>query len=192
MENWYDYQDNNINDFIKNYRESLLAQRDSNLKQLQQQRRNYMGSIMGAANRRGMLYSNFPQRDKINYDTNTYNPAVVKNQTSYQTGLDTLRNNAVTLWNKIQSYNESTNDLNNYGITGSNSGGNNNTGTNTNTNTNNNNTTSTNTGNTSTNNSKSNTTASSAQSNNGLTVWDWLGGLSNPLLYFVGKGTHLF
>lgn len=119
MEDWYDYQDNNINDFIKSYRESLKAQRDANLKQLQQQRRNYMGSIMGAANRRGVLYSNFPQRDKINYDVNTYNPAMIKNQTAYQTGLDTLRNNAVNLWNKIKAYDESISDLNNYGISGS-------------------------------------------------------------------------
>ena len=116
MENWYDYQDNDINEFIKNYRESLKAQRDANMKNLQQQRRNYMSAIMGGANRRGMMYSNFPQRDKIKYDANTYNPAVINAQTSYQTGLDTLRNNAISLWNKIKAYDEGISDLNNYGI----------------------------------------------------------------------------
>lgn len=119
MENWYDYQGNNINNFIKAYRESLEAQRDANLKKLQQQRKAYHTSLMGAANRRGMMYSNFPQRDKINYDANSYAPAVAANQTSYQTGLDTLRNNAVSLWNKIKAYDESISDLNKYGVTSS-------------------------------------------------------------------------
>ena len=112
MDDLYDYQGNNIGDFIKAYRESLQAQRDSNIKQLNQARKNYFGSIMGSANRRGMMYSNFPQRDKLRYDTEVYNPNLVKVQTSYQTGLDTLRNNAVSLWNKIKSYNEATSDLN--------------------------------------------------------------------------------
>ena len=116
MDNWQDYQGNSVSDFIKAYRDSLKAQRDANNKQLQQNRRNYFASIMGAANRRGMMYSNFPQRDKIRYDTETYNPALVKNQTSYQTGLDTLRNNAITLWNKLKQYDEAINDLNNYGV----------------------------------------------------------------------------
>lgn len=112
MDNWYDYQGNNIGDFIKAYRESLQAQRDSNIKQLNQTRRNYNASIMGAANRRGMMYSNFPQREKISYNANTYMPNLVKVQSSYQTGLDTLRNNAISLWNKIKSYDEATSDLN--------------------------------------------------------------------------------
>ena len=116
MDNWYDYQGNNVGDFIKAYRESLEAQRASNQKQLEQNKRNYYTSIMGAANRRGMMYSNFPQRDKIKYDVGTYMPYVVKNQQSYQTGLDTLRNNAISLWNKIKTYDEAISDLNNYGI----------------------------------------------------------------------------
>ena len=112
MDNWQDYQGNSISDFIKAYRDSLKAQRDANNKQLQQNRRNYYASIMGSANRRGMMYSNFPQREKLAYDVSTYTPALVKNQTSYQTGLDTLRNNAVNLWNKIQAYNEAISDYN--------------------------------------------------------------------------------
>lgn len=116
MDNWYDYQGNNVGDFIKAYRDSLQAQRDANLKQLEQARRTYFSSIMGSANRRGMMYSNFPQRDKIRYDTNTHNPAMIKNQQSYQTGLDALRNNAISLWNKLKAYDESISDLNSYGI----------------------------------------------------------------------------
>lgn len=121
MDNWKDYQGNDINVFIKNYRDSLKAQRDSNLKQLQQNKRNYFASIMGAANRRGMMYSNFPQRDKIKYDVGTYMPAMVQNQQNYQTGLDALRNNAVNLWNKLKSYDEAISDLDKYGITSSSS-----------------------------------------------------------------------
>ena len=116
MDNWYDYQGNNISEFIKAYRDSLKAQRDSANKQLLQARKNYQSSLMGAANRRGMMYSNFPQRDKLRYDTETYNPSLVKNQTSYQTGQDTRRNNAVDLWTKIKTYNENISDLDSYGL----------------------------------------------------------------------------
>lgn len=119
MENFYDYQNNDLNEFIRNYRNALQAQRDSANKQLEQQRRNYYTSIMGAANKRGALYSNFPARDKIKYDTNTYYPARIKAQTSYQSGLDALRNNAVNLWNQIKSYEEAADDLSKYGITSS-------------------------------------------------------------------------
>ena len=111
MQDFYDYQGNNINDFITNYRNALKAQRDAANKQLQQQRRNYYTSLMGAANRRGMLYSNLPARDKIRYDTETYTPALVKVQNSYQTGLNSLRNNAIDLWNQIKSYDEAIRDL---------------------------------------------------------------------------------
>lgn len=114
MDNWYDYQNNSITDYLRAYRNSLEAQRDANMKQLQQQRKNYFSSLMGAANRRGMMYSNLTARDKIRYDTDVYMPAQVKVQNSYMTGLDSLRNNAVSLWNKVQSLNEATNDLNSY------------------------------------------------------------------------------
>jgi len=111
MQDFYDYQNNDVNQFIRSYRNALKAQRDAANKQLQQQRRNYYTSLMGAANRRGMLYSNLPARDKIRYDTETYTPALIKTQNSYQTGLDNLRNNAVALWNQIKSYNEALSDL---------------------------------------------------------------------------------
>lgn len=101
-----DLSSGTLGDFIKAYRDSLKAQRDSNIKQLNQQRRNAQASLMGAANRRGTLYSNFPQRDKIRYDTDSYMPAYVKVQEGYQSGLDSLRANAVNLWNKIKTYKE--------------------------------------------------------------------------------------
>lgn len=116
MDNWTDYQGNSISDFIKTYRDSLKSQRDAVNKQLQQQRKNYFASVMGGANRRGMMYSNFPQRDKIRYDTETYMPSMVRVQNNYTSGLDALRNNAVNLWNRMQSYREQTEDLNNYGL----------------------------------------------------------------------------
>lgn len=111
MENFYDYQGQDVNAFIRNYRDALKAQRDSAEKQLQQQRRNNFASIMGGANRAGVLYSNLPERSKLQYNTQTYYPALTKIQTSYQTGLDSLRNNAINLWNQIRSYNEAIADL---------------------------------------------------------------------------------
>lgn len=113
MDDWYDLQGNNINDFIRAYRNSLKAQRDANIKRLEQERRNYFSYVMGDANRRGMMYSNFPQRNKIKYEATSYVPAIAANQTSYQTGLDSLRNNALSLWNKIKAYDEAISDLNN-------------------------------------------------------------------------------
>lgn len=111
MDSFYDYQNNNINDFIKNYRESLQAQRDSSIKQLEQQRRNDYATIMSGANKAGMLYSNFPERAKTKYLASTYSPALVKVQNSYQTALDSLRSNAVKLWNQIKAYEEASADL---------------------------------------------------------------------------------
>lgn len=113
MDNFYDYQDNDVNEFIRNYRIALQAQRDSAVKQLEQQRRNSYATIMSGANKAGMLYSNFPERSKIQYQTQTYIPSYTKVQSSYQSGLDTLRNNAVNLWNQIKAYNEATADLSN-------------------------------------------------------------------------------
>ena len=112
MDNFYAPSGENIGEFIGNYRQALKAQYDSNNKQLQQNRKQAQISTMGAANRAGMLYSNFPERTKMAYDAQTYEPALVKNQSSYQTALDSLRNNAVTLWNKIKSYEEAIADLN--------------------------------------------------------------------------------
>lgn len=101
-----------IDKFILNYRDSLERQRDLSNQQLDVQRRNDMTSIMSNANKAGMMYSNFPARDKIKYDTQTYMPNQVKVQQTYQTGLDKLRQNTLNLSNQLKSINESIADLN--------------------------------------------------------------------------------
>ena len=90
-----------IKDFYQNYRDSLDRQYQTALQSLEQQRKNAQTSIMGSANKAGMLYSSFPERAKIQYDTSTYQPALVKLQSSYSTGLDTLRNNILKYQNSI-------------------------------------------------------------------------------------------
>lgn len=100
------------NEFIKNYRQALQTQREAALTQLDQERANQQEAIMSGANTRGMLYSNFPARTKIQYDTQTYYPQMAKINTAYQTGLDTLRNNAVNYLNTIRQYQEKIADLN--------------------------------------------------------------------------------
>lgn len=119
MDNFYAPTGQNINEFIDNYRKALVAQRDSNNKQLQQNRKQAQTAIMGSANKAGMMYSNLAERNKAAYDAQTYLPAVVKNQTSYTTALDSLRNNAVSLWNKIKSYSEAIEDLSRFGVSSS-------------------------------------------------------------------------
>lgn len=101
-----------IKDFYQNYRDSLDRQYQSGLQNLEQQRKNAQTSIMGGANKAGMLYSNFPARSKIQYDTNTYQPAQIKLQTSYTTGLDQLRNNILKYQNSIAEIKDSIAHLN--------------------------------------------------------------------------------
>lgn len=101
-----------VNPFIKNYREALESQREAALTQLDQERANQQEAIMSQANTAGMLYSNFPARTKIQYDTQTYYPQMAKVNTAYQTGLDTLRNNATNYLNTIRQYQEKIADLN--------------------------------------------------------------------------------
>lgn len=114
MDNLYTNTGEDVNEFYKNYREALEAQRSSNLKQLEQQRRNDFASIMSGANRRGMLYSNFPEREKIKYNVGTYFPAVQKVNTSYMTGLDSLRANMVNFLNQKKAYDEAAAELSTY------------------------------------------------------------------------------
>ena len=106
------YSENEWQDFYKNYRESLSRQNEVAKQNLWQQRRNAQASIMSGANKVGMLYSNFPQRSKIQYDTQTYDPSVVKLQTTYQTGLDTLRNNILKYQNSIKDIQDNIAHLN--------------------------------------------------------------------------------
>lgn len=103
---------NQINDFMKNYRESLKTQLDANKSLLDENRRQSMVDIMSSANSRGTMYSNLPQRQKIQYDTQTYLPAYNKLYTSYQTGLDKLRSTGASLANQIKSVEEAIDEMN--------------------------------------------------------------------------------
>ena len=74
------YDANQIKDFYQNYRDSLDRQYQTAVQSLDQQRKNAQTSIMSGANKAGMMYSNFPVRDKIRYDQETYQPAQIKLQ----------------------------------------------------------------------------------------------------------------
>ena len=97
-----------IQNFINAYRDSLGTQRDLAFQNLENTRRNAYQSIMSSANNAGMMYSNFPERAKIQYDTNTYMPAKTNIQNTYQTGLDTLRSNIVNTLNNIKDLRDAT------------------------------------------------------------------------------------
>lgn len=107
-----DFQGNNINDFITNYRNALQTQQEASQEALKQQRANDYASIMSNANRAGMMYSNFPARDKVKYDTQTFYPAAIKAYQQYQTALDKVRANAINLWNQNKTIQEAIADLN--------------------------------------------------------------------------------
>lgn len=101
-----------IKDFYQNYRDSLDRQYQSAVQALNQQRKNSQASIMSGANKIGMMYSNFPTRSKILYDQNTYQPALIKLNNTYRTGLDTLRNNVLKYQNSIAELQDSIAHLN--------------------------------------------------------------------------------
>lgn len=103
---------NQIQDFYQKYRESMSSQYENAKNLLEQQRKNAQQSIMSSSNKVGMLYSNFPQRSKIQYDANTYRPALTKLYNTYQTGLDTLRNNIVNYQNSISDIQDAIAHLN--------------------------------------------------------------------------------
>lgn len=117
-----------VDKFIAQYRDSLDRQKDLSNQYVANQRRNDFASIMSGANTSGMMYSNFPERSKIQYDTNNYQPALTKIQNTYRTGLDKLRSNTLNLYNQVANINEAIARLNK---TGNGNGGN---GNNTNTN----------------------------------------------------------
>lgn len=111
------------NNFVEAYRDllqtqgelganDLSRQRDFALQTLEQERRNQFQNIMGAANAAGMMYSNFPERAKYQYDTGTYNPAAAQVQTSYKTGLDRLRANTLNALNTLAEYSDEIASLN--------------------------------------------------------------------------------
>lgn len=101
-----------IKNFYQNYRDALDRQYQSSIQNLDQQRKNAQTSIMSSANKAGFLYSNFPVRSKIQYDQNTYQPALIKLNTSYTTGLDALRNNILKYQNSIAEIQDSIAHLN--------------------------------------------------------------------------------
>lgn len=101
-----------INEFVNSYRESLDRQKDLGMQNLDNNRRNAFQGIMGNANAMGMMYSNFPERQKIQYDTGTYEPARIKLQETYQTGLDKLRANTTGYINTLAEINEAIEKLN--------------------------------------------------------------------------------
>lgn len=101
-----------IADFYKNYREQLSRLKEASMRSLENQRNLAQQQIMAGANKAGMMYSYSPERSKIQYDINTYIPAIQKAQTSYQTGLDALRNNILKYQNQIAEINKSIADLN--------------------------------------------------------------------------------
>lgn len=104
--------DDTLKSFYQNYRDSLDRQYQSALQSLDQQRKNAQSTIMSGANKAGMMYSNFPTRSKIQYDQQTYQPAMVKLYNTYSTGLDTLRNNALKYYNSIADIQDSISHLN--------------------------------------------------------------------------------
>lgn len=106
------YSEDQIKDFYHNYRESLSRQKESELQNLNQQRNNAYSQIMAGANKAGMMYSNFPTRSKIQYDMGTYTPAQNKVFTTYQTGLDSLRNNITKYQNSIKDIQDAIAHLN--------------------------------------------------------------------------------
>lgn len=124
------------NEFLKAYRDSLKNQYDANVSSYKQQKRNADAQIMSAANKAGMMYSNFPQRSKIQTEAD-YLTGLSKLRSTYQTGLDKLRNNAVDAYNQIKAYEEAISDLagsgsgsgGSGGVTGGGTGGNGTTGT---------------------------------------------------------------
>ena len=106
------YSENEWQDFYRNYRESLSRQNENDAILLDQQRRNAQASIMSGANKAGLLYSNFPQRSKLQYNVSTYQPAQIKLQNTYQTGLSALQNNILNYQNSIKDIQEAINHLN--------------------------------------------------------------------------------
>ena len=106
------YTEDQIKSFYQNYRDSLDRQYQSAMQALDQQRKNAQTTIMSGANKAGMMYSNFPARSKIQYNQNTYQPSMIKLNTSYRTGLDTLRNNILKYQNSIAEIQDSIAHLN--------------------------------------------------------------------------------
>lgn len=103
---------NDTQQYFRNLADAYRVQYDTQRNLLDTQRRQQQANIMSSANAAGMLYSNFPQRSQIQYDTNTYMPALTKLNTSYLTGLNDLRNKGTQLANQIITTQEAIADIN--------------------------------------------------------------------------------
>ena len=106
------WTEDQIKEFYQNYRDSLDRQFQTANQNLDQQRRNAQASIMSGANKAGMMYSNFPERSKIQYDVSNYMPSQIKLQNTYQTGLDSLRSNILKYQNSIKDLQDAMASLN--------------------------------------------------------------------------------
>ena len=102
VEDFTDLQGNKVNDFIDSYRDSMKQSYDDNVADIENQRRNDYASIMAQANKRGMMYSNFPERSKMQYDAETYLPKLSSAFTTYQTGLNKLKSGVLDSYNSIK------------------------------------------------------------------------------------------
>lgn len=92
------------NEFISNLRTALQESYDTGLANLDNQRKMSHSKIMTDSAKAGVMFSNIPQRMKIQYDTQTYMPNQVSLRNSYQTGLDTLRQNGINTANQVAYY----------------------------------------------------------------------------------------
>lgn len=109
-----DVSGGDINTFVSNYRTALEDQYNANVSALENQRKLGQTGIMTGAVRTGLLHSSFPTIRKLRYDTETYEPALVKARQSYQTGLNDLYNNVSEYYNKIRKYQQQVADYNKY------------------------------------------------------------------------------
>ena len=119
--NLTDLQGTDVNSFVKAYRDSLKNQYGTSLSQLREEKRQQDANIMADANTAGVMFSNFPERTKIQYEAQSYIPSVAKANETYQTGLQSLRENAVSAYNNIKSLQSAISELNSAGYS---SGGN--------------------------------------------------------------------
>lgn len=101
-----------IDPAIKAYRDAYEKQRQAADAATEQQKANDFQTLMSRANRAGVLYSNFPERSKIQYQANTYLPSLQANYVTYQTGMDKLRENIIKYSNQIKTLDKAIEDLN--------------------------------------------------------------------------------
>lgn len=103
---------NDVGSFVENYRTALGEQYEADKNALNAQRDIGHTGIMSGANRAGLLHSSFPTINKLKYDSGTYEPALTKLQTGYQTGLDTLYSNVAKYYNQVKEYQDQIAHLN--------------------------------------------------------------------------------